>query len=267
MEINATDLGGGQRFAFTQGNFDLICSDLDSFSVARAVTASSAVPVAFPPIVLTNHAGTCDTGQSNRIRNIESRGSLTERQTELRQRVNAYADRQVRPYIHLVDGGIADNLGLRALIDRIDAAGPDLFLQNLSRIPKDVLIVVVNAEVNPESSIEQSAAKPSVLDTVDAFSNAQIALYNQETQLLIGQKLQEMERGMRSRGHEVKFYLAEVSFESLEEKSAKSFFNNLPTSLELSDSDVDVLIRAGRDLLRKSPDYRAFLTAANSMAK
>lgn len=263
VEINATDLGGGQRFAFTQGNFDLICSDLDSFSVARAVTASSAVPVAFPPVVLTNHAGECDTGRSNRIRNIESRGALTERQTELRERVNAYADRQARPYIHLVDGGIADNLGLRALIDRIDAAGPDLFLQNLSRVPKDVLIVMVNAEVSPERSIELSAAKPSVLDTVDAFSNAQIALYNQETELLIGQKLREMERAMQSRGHEVKFYLAEVSFESLEEKSVKSFFNNLPTSLELSDSDVDVLIRTGRDLLRKSPQFRAFLAASS----
>lgn len=265
VEINATDLGGGQRFAFTQGNFDLICSDLDSFSVARAVTASSAVPVAFPPVVLTNHARSCDTARSNRIRNIESRGSLTERQTELRQRVNAYADSQARPYIHLVDGGIADNLGLRALIDRIDAAGPELFVQNLRRVPRDVLIVMVNAEVKPERSIELSAAKPSVLDTVDAFSNAQIALYNQETELLIAQKLREVEAALRSRGHAVKFYLAKVSFESLEEKGLKSFFNNLPTSLELSDGEVDVLIKTGRSLLRKSPEFREFL-AANSAA-
>lgn len=261
VEINATDLGGGQRFAFTQGNFDLICSDLGSYSVARAVTASSAVPVAFPPVVLTNHAGNCDTTQSNRIRNIERRGTLTKRQTELQRRVNAYADRAARPYIHLVDGGIADNLGLRALIDRIDAAGPDLFLKNLRRVPRDVLIIMVNAEVKPERSIELSAAKPSVLDTVDAFSNAQIALYNQETELLIGQKMQEMEAALGSRGHEVKFYLVEVSFESLEEKGLKSFFNNLPTSLELSDRDVDVLIETGRDLLRKSPEFRAFLSA------
>lgn len=261
VEINATDLGGGQRFAFTQGSFDLLCSDLRSFSVARAVTASSAVPVAFPPVVLANHAGGCDTGRSNRIRNIESRRSLTERQTELRERVNAYSDSQARPYIHLVDGGIADNLGLRALIDRMDAAGPDLFLQNVRRVPKDVLIVMVNAEVKPERSIELSAAKPSVLDTVDAFSNAQIALYNQETQLLIGQKIREMEAAVRSRGYELNFYLAEVSFESLEEKGLKSFFNNLPTSLELSDRDVDVLIGTGRDLLRKSSEFRRFLSA------
>ena len=261
IEINATDLGGGQRFAFTQGQFDLICSNLDTFPVARAVTASSAVPIAFPPVVIQNHAGQCDTSKSSRVRNISSRQELTRRQYDLSKRVNAYANQTARPYIHLVDGGIADNLGLRALIDRIDAVGADLFIRNQVRIPKDVLIILVNAEVKPERSIELSAEKPSVVDTVDAFSNTQIALYNEETQILIAQEIREMEDELRERGYDVKFYLAEVSFASLEEKSLKSFFNNLPTSLELSNSEVDLLIRTGRTLLRKAPDYQTFLTA------
>ncbi len=37
---------------------------------------------------------------------------------------------------------------------------------------------------------------------------------------------------------EIKFHLAELSFESLEERSLKSFFNNPPTSLERSASEV-----------------------------
>lgn len=261
IEINATDLGGGQRFAFTQGMFDLICSDLGSFPLARAVTASSAVPVAFPPVVLQNHAGLCDTSHANRLRNIGAKQGLTGRKQELSKRLNAYRDRRSRPYIHLVDGGIADNLGLRALIDRMEAAGAEMFIHGQTRVPKDVLIIMVNAEVNPERSIELSAEKPSVIDTVDAFSNAQIALYNQETKLLIAQKAREMESDLRERGLDVKFYLAPVSFESLEEKSLKTFFNNLPTSLELSDSEVEVLISTGRRLLRKAPEYRAFLAA------
>ncbi len=261
IEINATDLGGGQRFAFTQGTFDLICSDLDSFPVARAVTASSAVPVAFPPVVLQNHAGRCDTNQANRIRNMNAKAELTDRQRELNKRLAAYRDSKSRPYIHLVDGGIADNLGLRALIDRMDAAGAAMFLQNQTRIPKDVLIIMVDAEVRPQRTIELSAGKPSVVDTVDAFSNTQIALYNQETELLIAQVVREMQSDLSAKGHDVKFYLVNVSFESLEEKSLKSFFNQLPTSLELSGSEIDVLISTGRRLLRKATDYRAFLAA------
>ena len=261
IEINATDLGGGQRFSFTQAMFDLLCSNLDVFPVARAVTASSAVPVAFSPVVLENYSGQCDTSQSSMIRNISSKNELTQRQRDLRGRVQSYLNRAARPYIHLVDGGIADNLGLRALIDRLDAAGADLFIRNQTHIPKDVLIILVNAEVKPERSIELSADKPSVVDTIDAFSNAQIALYNQETRHLMAYKIRQTEAELRERGYDLSFHLVEVSFESLQEKGLKSFFNNLPTSLELTDTEVDILIDSGRRLLRKAPEYRAFLAA------
>ena len=52
--INASDLGYGVRFSFVQEYFNLLCSDLSTFPVARAVTASSAVPVLFNPIVVEN---------------------------------------------------------------------------------------------------------------------------------------------------------------------------------------------------------------------
>ena len=62
IQINATDLGIGQRFAFNTTRFRLLCSELADFSVARAVAASSAVPVAFTPIVLENF-DTCEVEQ------------------------------------------------------------------------------------------------------------------------------------------------------------------------------------------------------------
>jgi len=57
--INATDMTYGTRVGFTQDMFDFICSDLSRFPVARAVAASSAVPMALTPISLRNYAGTC----------------------------------------------------------------------------------------------------------------------------------------------------------------------------------------------------------------
>jgi NTE family protein len=53
--INASDLGYGVRFSFIQEYFDLICSDISSYPVARAVTASSAVPALFNPVVVKNY--------------------------------------------------------------------------------------------------------------------------------------------------------------------------------------------------------------------
>ncbi len=261
VEINATDLGGGQRFSFTQGNFDLICSDLDDFSVARAVTASSAVPVAFPPVVLENHGGSCDNREEWRLRRLDGMKELSSRQRGLDNRLRSYLDRAQRPYIHLIDGGISGNLGLRALLDHLDAAGPGLFIPDPAKPPKDVLVISVNAEVKPDRGIDLSAEKPSVIDTIDAFSSAQIALYNQDTRALMARELREAEAELRRDGHDIRFYLVEVSFGSLREKALKSLFNNLPTSLELPDGEIDLLIGTGGVLLRLSPEYRAFLEA------
>jgi NTE family protein len=41
IAINATDLAHDSPFMFTQGNFDLICSDLAPFPIARSVAASN----------------------------------------------------------------------------------------------------------------------------------------------------------------------------------------------------------------------------------
>ncbi len=59
--ITDSDLSSGGRFSFVQEYFDLLCSDLSSFPLARAVTASSAVPVLFEPVVAENYAG-CAAG-------------------------------------------------------------------------------------------------------------------------------------------------------------------------------------------------------------
>ena len=55
--INASDLSHGVRFSFIQDYFNLFCSDVRNFPVASAVTASSAVPVVFNPIVVENYSG------------------------------------------------------------------------------------------------------------------------------------------------------------------------------------------------------------------
>jgi NTE family protein len=58
--INATDLATGNRIPFSKGTFGLLCADLSTYPVSRAVAASSAVPVIFSPIILENFAGSCN---------------------------------------------------------------------------------------------------------------------------------------------------------------------------------------------------------------
>ncbi|MEH6570151.1 MAG: patatin-like phospholipase family protein, partial [Halioglobus sp.] len=161
IDINATDLATGMRFTFTQELFDLICTDLNSFSVARAVTASSAVPVAFPTVVLKNHADQCDVDNTDEWRFLEGAQPTSRSQEALIEGMKSYRDFEHRKYIHLVDGGIADNLGLRTLIGRFEFLGEEGIGMVAEHGVKNLLLILVNAEVNPERLIEKTANKPS----------------------------------------------------------------------------------------------------------
>ncbi|WP_246840933.1 patatin-like phospholipase family protein [Hahella sp. CCB-MM4] len=253
--INATDLSAGNRFSFTQDVFDLFCSDLDKLPIARAVTASSAVPVAFPPVVMKNFAGQCDPSLSMINRPPSGDDRLQDlRLEEQRQSYLGYLKKERRPYIHLVDGGISDNLGLRTVRESFGYISQDKSVRReLSKVER-VVIILVNAEVRPSTPMDLSSNKPGIAETVDAVSNTQIRHYNLETKLLLsnyGQKFMEKEGK--------KFYFIDVNFESFKNDSFKRFFNNLPTSLELKDSEVDSLIEGGRTLLRNSPEFKALL--------
>src|SRR5262245_53001697 len=113
--ISASDMALGSRFEFTQDFFDLLCSDLDKLPISRAVAASSALPLLFSPVTLWNYAGTCALPPPPPFQ--AAQGELAARQQQRAREVFSYLDRAQRPYIHLLDGGLADNLGIRGLIE------------------------------------------------------------------------------------------------------------------------------------------------------
>jgi NTE family protein len=259
IEINATDLANGSRFSFTQGTFDVICSDLESYSVSRAVTASSAVPIAFRTVVLKNHAGECGFDVGKRLENSAADPQFAE---SLRNRVTALQDTKTNAYLHLVDGGISDNLGLRSLLDRVNYMGGIVKSLNvLGHPPKDVLVLLVNAAVSPARPFTEKPNKPSIRETMSALSSAQLELYSKDTLDLIKTRLTQYESEMTVAGHPMPFYFVEVSFRSITTPHLQEFFNNLPTSFELSKEQVDSLIRGGRELVRTNPEFMAFLKA------
>ena len=263
IDINATDLTNGLRFTFSQELFDMICTDLGSFSVARAVTASSAVPVAFPPVVLKNHAAECDISNTREWIILEEVQPETAAQEQLVEGLKSYRDFENRQYIHLVDGGIADNLGLRTMIDRAQGLGEKRVQRRQGDLPKDVLIVLVNAETKPKRMIESTADKPSAGATMSAYISAQMSRYNQETLDAMRRTLEMIEENSKRAGTPVRVHFAEVSFDDIQVKEVSAFFNSTPTTLELADEEIDRLIASGRMLLRKDPEYQAFTEARN----
>jgi NTE family protein len=256
--VNATDLSSGERFTFVQAQFDLICSDLQALPISYAVAASSAVPLLLSPVSLRNHAGSCGFESPPWLEE-----GLADRRGRPRQYRAARSFAQLhdpdKRFLHLVDGGISDNLGLRAGIDLIELAGSWERARELmgaeGHLDKYV-VISVNAETDPDPSIDLSSAAPGFANLMSAVSGGQIRRYNFETLLITQELLGRLGREAREQGLPMQTFLVDVSFENFPDEQDRRHFKRIPTSFKLSDSHVDELIWAGRELLLESADYK-----------
>ena len=119
LVINATNIGTCTPVQFTQDQFDLIGSDLSQYPISRAVAASSAVPLLFTPITLKNYADRVPQAESFLLRQTGSSDVFAGYRATLIETSRRYSDVTMYPYIHLMDGGLVDNLSLRNLVDAV----------------------------------------------------------------------------------------------------------------------------------------------------
>ena len=120
--INATDLQSGRRFVFCNEAFDGINSDLSKYPLANAVAASAAAPVLMHHVTLRDHSTTFEQ------------------------------------YVHLIDGGVNDNLGVVTLIEtyyaHVEAArgagAPDPY-------PRGAIFVMLDARTQFDAQLSDKA--------------------------------------------------------------------------------------------------------------
>jgi NTE family protein len=258
--INATDLSSGNRITFTQGQFDVICSDLQALPIAYAVAASSAVPMLLSPISMRNHAGTCGFEPHPWLEEALKRRRENPRRYRAARAFTHLHDPN-QQFLHLVDGGISDNLGLRAGIDLIEVSGSFERAAELmqSALSDKLVVITVNAETDPDHSINLTSAAPGFSSMMNAVSGGQIRRYNFETLLLTQELLQRADREAQDLGIPLQTFLIEVSFDNFPDEQDRRYFKRIPTSFNLYDRRVDELIWAGRELLLDSLDYESLV--------
>lgn len=256
--INASDLESGNRFAFLQGQFNLLCSDLLSFPVADAVAASSAVPVLFEPIVLQNY-DTCTPAKPV----VTPKDDESPQLQQAIDGLQGYRDKQGRRYIHLADGGLTDNLGLRAFQEAIDlSGGMSAFLSRVDRTPASRLVVIsVDSSGNAGAGLGLSPRAPSIARSIDAMTDIQLQRYNAATLELMQDGLKQWTADVSTQAHPVQGHLVVVSLRDLPDPELRARLEAVPTGFSLSPVQVDELVDAGRRLLRQNPEFQALLQA------
>jgi NTE family protein len=272
--MNATDMTHGLRIGFNQDAFDLICSDLSRFPVARAAAASSAVPMLLSPISMRNYAGTCGFKIPEGFGGVLKDRAISERQLFLANNIAPFLDSQKKPYIHLVDGGVADNLGLRAVLDRVLLRGS--VWETIKGTPREnvnkVVFIVVNAETQPDTKWDRSEGIPPVGAMMSAYSSVGIERYNQETIALLKESVkswadevmtQRCKGGTVSTAPgscgDIQFYVVEVKFDALKDETERMYFKRLPTAFKLAPEKVDKLRDIAHRLLDQSEEFQRLL--------
>ena len=261
LVINATDLGRGMRFSFLQDYFDLLCSDLSSYQVARAVAASSAVPLLFHPVVLKNHTGCNNARAQTEFEGVRPPATSSPQLSHVVDGLNSYAQKDQRQYIHLVDGGITDNLGLLAIYEMVEiAGGAKSFLDSIGGVPAPRIIMIsVNASTTPQYDIELTNENPSVEDTINLVTDAQIHRTNVATMELMHNSIRRWSSELATTEQSVDSYFVEIDFNGIPEAERRRYFNQIPTNYSLTEAQVDDLIAAGRELLVSNTEFQRFI--------
>ncbi len=264
--VAATEVTTGARITFNQNTFDLLCSDLSSVRLARAAAASSAVPGVFAPVGFDNYAGTCGFDlRENMVRAFgpDVAGATPGRATLRDRELAALQDNVAHRYLHLIDGGLSDNVGLRTVLEGLEVAMASEQFRAVTGFDKlkRFAVVAVNSLADTENDWGTHEAPPNVVSMLIRATGVPIDRYSYEQVELLRDFVRAMQRvrGPDGQPLAIEFYAIDINFDAIADPDEKRYFRNLPTSFALTDEQVDRLREMAGRLLRQSPDYQRLL--------
>jgi len=267
LVLQATNLGAGDLFAFTQDEFDLLGSDLDSVPVARAVAASSAYPVLLSPLRLRNYpepkpphlpraiveALADDRDAQGKV--VRPAAQRDRRRYQWAQARRAYVEEPAKhPFLHLIDGGVADNLGVGFLTEAYRSG----FIRE--RIAagkvKKLVVIVVNAHHRPPSDIELDEGSPDAYDVLMSTAITGIDAAALEFSEGLRELLTERKRTDPVGKSRVEPYFVEINLDDLADPARRLELIETPTNYSLEIDRVRALRAATGDLLEQHGEMK-----------
>ncbi len=297
--INATDMSLGSTVSFIQENFDVICSDLDGVKISRAVTASSAFPGAFTPLTFKNYAKS-ECGYRLPDWAQKALSGPPEKDPEFyhwAERLSSYLDAGKRPYIHVMDGGISDNLGLTPLQYYFRTGEWALLTPDRQFKGKRFIMIVVDAM--PENSVESDRKPkvPKLMSVVMSAATKPLNNYTVKTAQDFATRFTEMKNAGKNYEGYVKLcdqvyagqedrekcygefirpyggimqppypdaYYIHVQFDAIPDRTLREEVSHIGTDLQLKKSEVDSLIEAAKVILENSAEFQRLAKDLNA---
>ncbi|HKQ34987.1 MAG TPA: patatin-like phospholipase family protein [Nitrospiraceae bacterium] len=265
IRLHASDMATLSRFEFHQRQFDMICSDLSQLPLSVATASSSALPLVLSPISIKNYAGQCGFQLPERLRVERPTSWGRRRASELR----SYLDAEKRPHIHLLDGGLSDNIGMRSVLETTALVGDlesSFQLFGVKKIRK-LVYLMVSAETDPDVNQYQLSDIPGLSRVSHALIDIPINRYSTDTFELMSQAVTQWRKQLRQRPQaseslftpDADIYLINVRFSELEDPEEQARLMNIPTNLALTDDEIDHLLLAASRLIRNDNEFQRLM--------
>ena len=293
LMLDAADMVEGVPFPFTQYTFDLLCSDLSKLKLSTAVASSAAFPLALSPVTLTNYSAgkQCPTTvtQPTWVATVLQDDLNTDPAEWAKQQIagwhlnpervaqarvaRAYAT-GAKQYVHLLDGGIADNLGVAEPYRLLTNLGvnPPLLGDIEKGTTKRIIFIMVNARSFPVSALDQQQATPSILDMGLASIDSAIDRASGGSAARVKQLLVQELGAYAAQARPFSPTLADsldqaaknttfvaVDFDAIPSESCRQRFHNIPTSWSLTGPQVDGVEAMGEALLGADTNFSKVL--------
>jgi len=293
--LNATDIGAEAVFSFTQEQFDLICGDLAQLKLGDAVAASAAFPVALSALTVRNNAP-CQAQEvaaaagragwerggarqlprpisiDDDLAGVERDGIRYPAADNLaRYRAGSVAlgylnqdPADPKTYIQLLDGGVADNVGLTRPLEMLTSTAHDpsfLSAINTGRL-KRLLLVVVNARNQSSTDFGTSARPPGLTTTL-------LTTIGTPIDSMAFRLIDSLDAVLAdaAQGHQrVELQVAAIDFDYVVDNVCRQRFHAIATSWTLPKEQVNALIDLGETMILDAPNYRALVQALGGQA-
>lgn len=281
--LHATSMANGAPFEFTQDEFDFLGSDLGAFPVGRAAAASSAFPFLLSPVSLRSYPPAAGFVIPPAVTAaLETREMNPSRYTWARQRLDLMAGKDEK-WVHLLDGGLADNIGLRSILRAYDRSDGFIAQRINAGHIKRLIVIAVNARTDPPEQLSRQERSPGLADvfmktatvsmeslsadTIDYAINRQSEREQAQTNIRV---CNERLTGCGAApfptfAQEIRTCFVEISFEGLPSPGREEFLA-LPTTFALPEETVKRLIALAGTLLDSSPSFGKLLRALQGEA-
>ena len=178
-------------------------------------------------------------------------------------------DVEKRPYIHLLDGGLSDNLGLRGLIEGSGVTGgfEKLLLAVGVKNIKKFVILSVNAETSPDVLEFRSDHVPVMSKAMSSLIDIPINRYSFDTTTLIKMGVEKWQQDLQMKprpagspfAEEADIYFIDASLYEIEDPAERLSIMKIPTTMYLTDNEIDRLVTTAAKLIRSNKDFQRLM--------